>query len=74
LALPLESPEKEKCKRTPLMEAVLSFFWQNFAKIQPEKYNFDLYKAFSMKKMTQILQISKKKKNSRLPDSYDKFQ
>ncbi len=56
------------------MEAVLSFFWQNFAKIQPEKYNFDLYKAFSMKKMTQILQISKKKKNSRLPDSYDKFQ
>jgi len=58
LALPLESPEKDKCKRTPLMEAVLFFF---FAKIQPEKYNFDLYKAFSMKKMTQILQISKKK-------------
>jgi hypothetical protein len=23
-----------------------SSFWQNFAKFQPEKYDFDLYKGF----------------------------
>jgi hypothetical protein len=37
------------------------FLGQNFAKFQPEKYDFDLCKGFFMKKMTQIRQISKKK-------------
>jgi hypothetical protein len=46
-------------------------FGQNFAKFQPEKYDLDLYKGFSMGKMTQIRQISKFF-NSRSPDFYDK--
>jgi len=36
-------------------------FWQNFAKFRPEKYNFNLYKGFSTKKMAQICQTPKKK-------------
>jgi hypothetical protein len=36
------------------------FLGQNFAKFQPEKYDFDLCKGFFMKKMTQSRQISKK--------------
>jgi hypothetical protein len=43
------------------------------AEFQPGKNDFDLYKGFSMEKMAQICQISKKK-NSRLPDFYAKFQ
>ncbi len=35
------------------------FFWgQDFGKLSPEKYDFDLYKGFSMRKMTQVRQIS----------------
>jgi hypothetical protein len=34
---------------------------RNFAKFQSEKYDFNLYKGFSMEKMAQIHQISKKK-------------
>jgi hypothetical protein len=40
-------------------------FWgrvdEDFAKFQPEKYDYELYKQFSMEKMTQIHQNSKKK-------------
>jgi len=28
----------------------LFFSWRNFAKFRPEKYDFDLYKGFLMKK------------------------
>jgi len=35
------------------------FFWQNFIKFWPEKYDFDLCKGFLMKEMTQIFQILK---------------
>jgi hypothetical protein len=49
------------------------FFGRNLAKFQPEKYDFDLYKGFSMEKMTEIHQISKTKV-SRLADFYDRFQ
>jgi hypothetical protein len=43
----------------------LVFFWgQNFTKFQLEKYDFDLYKGFSIKKMTQVHQISKKNSKS----------
>jgi hypothetical protein len=37
------------------------YCWRIFAKSLPEKYYFDLYEGFSIKKMTQIRQISKKK-------------
>jgi hypothetical protein len=36
------------------------FGGRDFGKFSPEKYDFDLYKGFSMRKMTQIRQISKK--------------
>jgi hypothetical protein len=49
------------------------FFWLTFAKYQPEKYNFNLHKGFFMERMTQIRQISKKKK-SKSPNFYGKFQ
>jgi hypothetical protein len=42
-------------------------------KFQPETYDFDLYKGFSMEKMAQIRQISKKKV-SKSPGFCDKFQ
>jgi hypothetical protein len=42
------------------------FFWQNFTKFKPEKYDFDLYKTCSMKEMAQIFPRSE--------DFYDKFQ
>jgi hypothetical protein len=35
------------------------FLGPNFAIFWPEKYDFDLYKGFSMGKMAKILQISK---------------
>jgi hypothetical protein len=39
------------------------FFLGNiFAKFQPEKYDFDLYKGFLIEKMAQILQTLRKKK------------
>jgi hypothetical protein len=34
---------------------------ENFAKFRTEKYDYNLYKQFSMERMTQIHQISKKK-------------
>jgi hypothetical protein len=38
-------------------------FGRNFAKFQPEKYDFNLYKGFFMeKKKAQFRQISRKKK------------
>ncbi len=37
------------------------FFCKNFAKFQLEKYDFNLFKRFSMNKMAQICQILKKK-------------
>jgi uncharacterized protein YwgA len=43
------------------------------AKFQPEKYDFDLYKGFSMEKTAQIHQISKKTV-SKLPGFCDKLQ
>jgi len=49
------------------------FLWRDFAKFPPEKYDFDLYKGFFMEKMTQIRQISKKKK-SKSPDFNDEYQ
>ncbi len=48
------------------------FLWQKFAKFQFQKYDVDLFKIFSMEKMAQICQISKKKKSKSL-DSYVKF-
>jgi len=45
----------------------------HIAKFQPEKYDFDLCKGFSMEKMAQIRQISNKKKGLRSSDFYDKF-
>jgi hypothetical protein len=44
-------------------QLLFSFFWRNFAKFRPEKYDFDLYKGFFMKTIVQIHQISKGKKN-----------
>jgi hypothetical protein len=38
------------------------FYWRIFAKIRPEKCDFDQYKGFFMRKMVQIRQISKIKK------------
>jgi hypothetical protein len=35
---------------------------QNFTKFHPEKYDFNICKGFSMKKMAQIRQISKTNK------------
>jgi hypothetical protein len=46
---------------------VFFFSWRNFAKFQPEKYDFELYKGFLMKKWHKFRQISKKK-ISKLPD------
>jgi hypothetical protein len=41
------------------------FFGPNFAKFQPEKYDLNLYKGFTQgKKMAQICQILKGKKNA----------
>jgi hypothetical protein len=36
------------------------FYWRIFAKSLPEKYDFNLQEGFSMEKMAQIRQISKK--------------
>jgi hypothetical protein len=36
------------------------FFGQNFTKFKLEKYDFDMYKGFFVKKITQIRQIYKK--------------
>jgi hypothetical protein len=52
---------------------VVLFLGQNFIKFRPEKYDYDLYKGFSMKKMGQFRQILKKE-FSRFSDFYDKFQ
>jgi len=41
-------------------EAVF-FFWQKFAKFQPEKYDFDMSNGLFMEKMAQIRQIVEKK-------------
>ncbi len=49
------------------------FYWRIFAKIRPEKYDFDQYKGFFIGKMVQIRQISKRKK-FKSPDFYNKFQ
>jgi hypothetical protein len=49
------------------------FYWRIFAKIRPEKYDFGLCKGFFMENFTQVRQISKRK-NSKSPDFYDKFQ
>jgi hypothetical protein len=45
----------------------------NFTKFHPEKYDFNLYKGFSMKKKAPNLPNFEGKK-SKLPDFYDKFQ
>lgn len=37
------------------------FYWQFFAKFQPEMYGFNLYKGFFMERMAHIRQILKKK-------------
>jgi len=39
---------------------------RNFTKFQPEKYDFNIYKGFSIKKIAQIPHIWEGKKN--LPD------
>ncbi len=49
------------------------FYWRVFAKIRPEKYDFELCKGFFMEKINQIRHISKRK-NSKSPDFYEKFQ
>jgi hypothetical protein len=36
------------------------FYWRIFAKSIPDKYDFEQQEGFSIKKMTQIRQISKK--------------
>jgi hypothetical protein len=50
------------------------FICRNLAKFRPEKYDFELYKRFSMEKMPKFTQISRNKIQSRSPISYDKFQ
>ncbi len=52
---------------------VVLFFGHIFIKFQPEKYDYDLYKGFSMKKKWKIRQILKKE-FSKFSDLYDKFQ
>ncbi len=52
---------------------VVLFFGQIFIKFQTEKYDYNLYKGFSMKRMAQFRQILKKK-CSGFSDFYDKFQ
>jgi hypothetical protein len=48
---------------------------RSFAKFQPEKYNFHLYKGFSMEKIgPNSPDFKKKEKVSESPDFYDKFQ
>ncbi len=54
-------------------ESVFKAVLGNFTKIQAEKYDFNLYKGFSMEKMAQICQILKKKRISRSPDFFDNF-
>jgi hypothetical protein len=53
--------------------AVFFPFWRKFAKFRPEKYDFELYKRFSMGKMAKFSQISRNKIKSRSPIFYDKF-
>ncbi len=48
------------------------YLLQNFVKFQPKKYDFNLYKGFSMEKMAQICQILKEK-TFRSLNFYDKF-
>jgi hypothetical protein len=45
----------KSCTRC-LLQAVFFFFGRNFARFRPEKYDFNLYKGFSMEKMGQIRQ------------------
>jgi hypothetical protein len=52
---------------------VLSVFFFFGPKIRPRKYDFNLYKGFSMKEMAKIRQ-SLKKKVSRSLDFDDKFE
>jgi hypothetical protein len=37
-----------------LPHTAVLFLGQNFAKFRPEKYDFNIFKGFSMEKMTQI--------------------
>jgi hypothetical protein len=50
------------------------FLGRNFAKFQPEKYDFNLCKRFFMKKMVTNSPDFAKKKNPNSPDFYAKFQ
>ncbi len=43
---------------TPDPQVPEFFFWRNFIKFWPDKYDFDLSKWFSIVKITQIRQIS----------------
>ncbi len=47
------------------------FFGRNLARFRPDKYDFNLYKGFSMEKMAQIRQILQKVSKSL--DFYSKF-
>jgi hypothetical protein len=49
------------------------FFGRNFTKFRPEKYDFELFKRFSMEKMHKLTQFSRNKIKSRSPIFYDKF-
>ncbi len=66
------NPVGQSNKGTYGLEPVF-FLLASFAKIQPEKCDFDQYKGIFMGKMVQIRQISKIKK-FKLPDFYNKFQ
>jgi len=46
------------------------FTWRIFTKFRPEKYDFDLYKGFFIRKMVQICQILNFK-NSKLSNFYN---
>jgi hypothetical protein len=50
------------------------FFKQNFTKFEPEKCNFNLYKAFFMEKNDPNLPDFEGKKLIKSPDFYHKFQ
>jgi hypothetical protein len=71
-SLRLSSSSSEKPGSDPVFFVFFFLGGRNFGKFRPEKYDFDLYKGFSIfKKKTQIRQIPKKKKKSRSPDFYD---
>jgi hypothetical protein len=63
------------CRFWACVDPNVFFYWRIFAKIQPEKCDFDQYKRIFHGKTSPNFPIfKKKKKNSKSPDFYNKFQ